>query len=137
MRPPNRYAQIIERIFFDRYRSGNREVTFARTDLETAAAQLGVVLPKNLGDLIYSFRYRVDLPVAIRDAAPEGMEWLILPVGRSQYKFSATSIQAVQPSPALAETKVPNATPGIITLYKQGELLSNLVGIPSSMGRLI
>jgi hypothetical protein len=49
MRPPNRYAQIINRIFLDRFRPGDREVLFARPDLETTAAGLGVVLPKNLG----------------------------------------------------------------------------------------
>lgn len=129
MSAPNRYARIIERVFLDRYRPGDREVSFARTDLETTAAQLRVALPKNLGDLVYSFRYRVDLPAPIRDRAPEGTEWLILPNGRGRYKFAATSVQAIQPSPRLAETKIPNATPGIITLYKQGDeqaLLANL-----------
>lgn len=61
----NRYGQIIERIFLSRYQTGAIEVAFERDDLITVAQELGIKLPKNLGDVIYSFRYRVDLPESI------------------------------------------------------------------------
>jgi hypothetical protein len=62
MAEPNRYAQIIEQIFFSQFNPGDIEVPFERDDLVRVARKLGVKLPKNLGDIIYSFRYRTPLP---------------------------------------------------------------------------
>lgn len=113
----NRYSQIIERIFLSKHKAGARQVPFERGEIERVADELGIKLPKNLGDLVYSFRYRTDLPASIRDRAPAGQEWIILPAGRARYSFVATAIATITPSPGLAETKVPDATPGIIDLY--------------------
>jgi hypothetical protein len=49
-RRPNRYAQLIEHIFTQRYTEGATEVPFQREDIERAAQDLNVKLPKNLGD---------------------------------------------------------------------------------------
>ncbi len=59
---PNRYAAIIEDIFFAKYKKGAREVAFERAEFEACAKKLSIPLPKNLGDLVYSFRYRANLP---------------------------------------------------------------------------
>lgn len=77
----NRYSRIIERIFLERYREGDRDVPFERSDIESVAAELGIVLPKNIGDIVYSFRYRNELPASVRDRAPEGESWIIAPAG--------------------------------------------------------
>ena len=61
----NAYARIIEAIFSQKFRPGSDYVEFARTDIEENAALLNIPLPKNLGDLIYSFRYRQPLPDSI------------------------------------------------------------------------
>ena len=82
MSVPNRYSQIIERIFFRHYQEGAKEVQFERTELETVAAELNIKLPKNLGDVVYSFRYRTILPESVRKKAPEGQIWIIRPAGR-------------------------------------------------------
>jgi hypothetical protein len=58
-----RYAQIIERVFLDNYTPGATSVGFTRDEFATTAAALGIDLPKNLGDVLYSFRYRVGLPL--------------------------------------------------------------------------
>jgi len=113
----NRYAKIIERIFFDHYRSGMREVPFAREEITRVAKKLKIVLPKNLGDLIYTFRYRGVLPESILAKAPEGEHWIIRPAGTARYCFVLTKQPAVMPNAMLAETKVPNATPGVIEMY--------------------
>lgn len=55
----NLYTKLIETIFLARFKSGGETVEFQRTDIEITAKSLGVRLPKNLGDLIYTFRYRV------------------------------------------------------------------------------
>jgi hypothetical protein len=72
-----RYQEIIERVFLQRYTSGAADVPFERTDLIAAAGELGHAVPKNLGDVMYSFRYRRPLPLAITDPAPDHREWAI------------------------------------------------------------
>lgn len=113
----NRYAQIIEKIFFSHYRKGLEQLTFSRDEIVAVAKELGIELPKNLGDVIYSFRYRAALPTTLRQKAPPGKEWIIRPAGRAKYQFVATAISTILPSQNLAETKVPDATPGIIAMY--------------------
>lgn len=53
----NRYVQIIEQIFLKYYTEGATEVSFEREDLSNVARKLKIKLPKNLGDILYSFRY--------------------------------------------------------------------------------
>ena len=114
----SRYEQLIEAIFFSHYRKGVTQFEFRREEIEEKAKQLGVELPKNLGDVIYSFRYRSELPEKIRHCAPAGTFWLIQPAGRSKYQFRASTLDPfITPNPQLAETKVPDATPGIISKY--------------------
>ena len=72
----NRYIQIIERIFLSIHKKGEQEVLFSRSDIEKAATKLGIRLPKNLGDVIYSFRYRVSLPTSILKRAPRAKSGL-------------------------------------------------------------
>ena len=115
------YDQIIERIFVSHYRPGAMEVPFGRGEIAEAAGALGLNLPKNLGDVVYSYRYRKDLPKAVRDRAPKGKQWMIRPAGRSRYCFAAVDLLNIVPSEALAETKVPDATPGLITMYALGD----------------
>lgn len=117
MAEPNRYAQIIERIFLGAHKKGEQEVLFGRTDIENVAAELGIKLPKNIGDVIYSFRYRVALPDAIQKRAPGGKEWIIRPAGRGKYRFVATSLASIEPTKGMAKIKIPDATPGVITMY--------------------
>jgi hypothetical protein len=116
MASPNRYAQIIESIFLAAYEEGATEVEFDREDIVGHAEELGIVLPKNLGDVIYSFRYRVALPASIREKAPPGLEWIIRPAGRAKYKFAAVKQALIVPS-ELAEIPLPDATPGVIARW--------------------
>ncbi|MBI3873157.1 MAG: endonuclease [candidate division Zixibacteria bacterium] len=116
-RDQNLYEKLVERVFDRRYRPGNREVPFERQDIAHAAKELGIALPKNLGDVLYSFRYRNALPKSIRDKAPKGLQWIIRPIGRSRYKFVAVKVSTIVPAKNLSETKVPNSTPGVVALY--------------------
>ncbi len=117
MKGKNRYSQIIERIFFGHYKEGARQVAFEREDIVRVARRLRIKLPKNLGDLIYSFRYRTMLPEHVRAKAPKGETWIIRPAGRGRYCFVAIAEQPIVPSPTMAETKVPDSTPGVIAMY--------------------
>ena len=90
---------------------------FERDDIRHAAETLGLASVKNLGDLVYSFKYRRELPEAIRLTAPNGKEWRVTTAGRSRYRLVLAPAFRVNPDPLLAQTKVPEATPGIIARY--------------------
>lgn len=96
-RTENRYSQIVEKIFKEKYKEGMKEIAFERDDLVNTAMELGIALPKNLGDVVYSFRYRSELPDFILSTAPEGLNWIIRPTGQSKYTFALTSMPRIKP----------------------------------------
>ncbi|MEW6051907.1 MAG: endonuclease [Candidatus Zixiibacteriota bacterium] len=113
----NRYTKIIERLFFNHFEKDLSVVRFSRDEIAQIAKSLKIELPKNLGDILYTFRYRAGLPDSIRKRAPEDMSWAIRSVGRSHYEFFLTKLVNIAPNELLAETKIPDATPGIIARY--------------------
>ena len=113
----SRYARIIEAIFHARYEGGSRDVAFERDDVRTFASELNIDLPRNLGDIVYSFRYRTALPESILELAPPGETWIIRPAGRGKYRLVLVTDIPLVPNPNLAITKIPDATPGIISMY--------------------
>ncbi len=113
----SRYVELIEYIFHQKFQEGKTEFEFERHELVPAAKKLKIALPKNLGDIIYSFRYRSNLPESIRKKAPAGKSWVIRPIGQGKYQFSLTKMPRIIPNESLAITKVPDSTPGIITKY--------------------
>lgn len=115
------YSKIIKRVFLDRYHSGDVEVDFIREDLVKAAKELGVPIPKNLGDLVYTFRYRRPLPKAILDTAPPDKEWSIRGAGSAAYKFRLVSINRIVPNTALMTIKIPDATPEIVSAHSMSD----------------
>lgn len=117
MAKTNRYTAIIEEIFISRYEKGSLEIEFERSDLESTAEKLKIPLPKNLGDVIYSIRYRTDLPVKVIQTQPEGMEWIIEGRGRAKYCFRLVKINRIKPNPELLEIKIPDATPEVVSAY--------------------
>ncbi|MFZ0913079.1 MAG: DNA methyltransferase [Candidatus Korobacteraceae bacterium] len=117
MNQKNVYTAMIERIFASKYKSGMREVDFERGELARVAEELKVELPKNLGDLIYSFRYRAALPESIQAKAGEGETWIIRPTGRGRYRFVLVRNRPIAPNENMALTKVPDATPGVVAKY--------------------
>jgi len=117
----NRYKALVEHIFFDpnygAYTEGKTDISFAREDLEKAASDLGLKLPKNLGDVIYAIRYRVPMPERILLTQPAGMEWIIEGAGRARYRFCLVRINRIFPNRDLITIKIPDATPEIIGSY--------------------
>lgn len=116
-RQSSMYAPIIERIFLNHYHEGEAEFLFSRTEIEEVANELDIQLPKNPGDVIYSFRFRRDLPDRILQTAPEEQRWIIRLSGRGQYKFVLITAPEIVPSQMLALTKIPDSTPGVIVRY--------------------
>lgn len=114
---PNRYTKILEAIFKKHFKPGSTEIEFERSEFSQVADEMGIILPKNLGDVLYSFRYRTLLPSSIVSKAPKGYEWIIRPAGKGKYKLVAVRQSNIVPSSILAETKIPDATPGVISKY--------------------
>ena len=96
---------------------GDQSVEFERDDLVIAASELGIRLPKNLGDVIYSIRYRTPMPDNILKIQPRGMEWIIEGAGRSKYVFKLVRINRIVPNQELVAVKIPDSTPEIVNAY--------------------
>ena len=118
---PNRYTKILEAIFTNHFKKGMTEIEFERTEFGQVADKLGIALPKNLGDVLYSFRYRTLLPKSITSKAPKGYEWIIRPAGKGKYKLAIVKQSVIIPSSVLAETKIPDSTPGVIAKYSMND----------------
>lgn len=117
----NRYHALVDRIFFGKdfgaYEPGKKILEFEREDLERAAIELGIRLPKNLGDVVYSIRYRSPMPADVLATQPPGMEWIIEGSGRARYRFCLVPVNRILPNPNLITIKIPDATPEIIGSY--------------------
>jgi hypothetical protein len=114
---PNRYSAIIGTIFKNHYRPGKTQFEFSRDEFVEIARSLAIALPKNIGDNIYSFRFRTALPPEIVATAPNGMEWGIELAGKGQYRFKLGKHIRIVPTANLIAIKIPDATPEIITAY--------------------
>lgn len=113
----NRYQALISKIFLDSYHPGATEFEFERERLEHGALALGIKLPKNLGDVIYSVRFRTALPEDILATQPLGMEWIIEGAGRGTYRFKLVRINRIVPRTDLVRISIPDATPELIRAY--------------------
>jgi hypothetical protein len=113
----NRYRALIEHIFFRYYRPGKTRFEFDRGELESGARKLGIILPKNLGDIIYALRYRIVMPKRILATQPRGREWIIDGAGRGRYAFNLVALNRILPRQDLVTILVPDATPEIIRAY--------------------
>ena len=113
----NRYSALIESVFRSGYKKGMTEVPFHRDELTATAKNLRIALPKNLGDVIYSVRYRMRMPKAILATQPRGKEWVIVGKGISKYAFRLMKEIRIAPNPNLAVIKIPDATPEIVSAY--------------------
>ena len=116
-REPSRYQALIEKIFADHYTDGTTEFLFDRTEIKPAAESLGIELPANLGDVIYSVRFRTTFPKSILETQPDGMEWVIELAGRGRYRFKLLTINRILPRKDLVVIDIPDATPELIRSY--------------------
>lgn len=113
-----KYDDIIKTIFFDQYADGVTSIRFEREELAQKAQQLGFTVPKNLGDIVYTYKYRKSLPEEIIQTAPDGYYWRIKNIGIAQHEFVLTQgSEFVAPDTMMATIKIPDATPSIVRKY--------------------
>jgi hypothetical protein len=65
------YSQIIAHVFAKHYKRGEKEVVFDREEIVDAAQKLGLSRPKNVGDVVYSFRFRKAFQNRLRRPRPK------------------------------------------------------------------
>ena len=112
----NRYETIILDIF-DKFYDGGDEFEFGRDDIADAARRHAIDPPRNLGDVIYTFRYRRPLPKPIVETGKPGRGWLILGAGDARYRFRLGKLTRIVPTNGLLARKIPDATPEIVSQY--------------------
>lgn len=113
----NRYTALIERIFVDHFKPGLTRFEFDRDEIISVSKILKIDVPKNLGDVIYSLRYRTDMPASILKTQPKGKEWVIEGAGRAKYAFVLVTLNRILPRADAVTIKIPDATPEIIRAY--------------------
>ena len=98
------------------WKKGVEEFQFHRDEMIDAAKITGVERPDNLGDVIYSFKFRRELPKAIAETAPKGKSWMLEGAGHGLYRFRLvkTGGTTIKPRSDIAAIKIPDATPEII-----------------------
>lgn len=117
----NVYSQIVSKIFASHYSEGIESFEFKREEILDVARKLGLRLPKNVGDVVYSFRYRNPLPENIVKTAKDGYEWVIEGAGRSRYSMKQVRRNRILPREDLLAVKIPDSTPEIIAMYAQSD----------------
>ncbi len=125
----NTYGQIIAAIFLRHWKEGLMHFEFDRTEIADLAREKGISVPKNVGDVLYSFRYRNSLPTSITEKAKQGFEWIIEGVGRSRYSMKQVKCARIVPRQDLLAIKIPDATPEIIGMYAQSDEQSLLARV--------
>jgi hypothetical protein len=111
------YSRIIAHVFAKHYKRGAKEVVFDREEIVDAARKLGLPRPKNVGDVVYSFRSRKAFPETIKKTASGGLQWILRKAGPSRYRFVLAKQWSVIPDAHRTAIKVPDATPGVIAKY--------------------
>ena len=116
----NIYNAVISEIFRRHFVPGVEQFEFTRSELEEVGLKLGLD-PKNLGDVIYAYRFRRPLPKEITDTEPQDLQWIIELAGRAIYKFRLERINRIVPNTNLIQIKLPDSTPEIISQYSSGD----------------
>ena len=117
----NRYGKILEHIFQAKHLENATSFPFEREEFLQTCTKLKIEMPKNPGDVIYSFRFREKLPLSITRTAPAGFEWIIRLAGKGRYTFALTRASRVAPNTLLPEIKIPDATPQIVLKHAKGD----------------
>lgn len=114
---PNAYDAIIAEVFRKRRKRGKLRFEFTREDLTAAVHETGVGRPKNLGDVICTYRFRRRFPAAIADTASKGKMWIVTGKGDALYEFRLITQPNLSPDLGWAVTKIHDATPEIVRRF--------------------
>jgi hypothetical protein len=117
-------ARVIKDIFLQRFQQGTTRLPFTRSDLLESSKQFAKpgesekARDKNLGDILYTFRFRRDLPSEILATEPRGKIWVILGAEISKYELRLITKPNLAPTPNWIITKVHDSTPEIVRRFE-------------------
>jgi len=118
------YQQVISDVFLSRYKAGVNRLEFTRDDLFNSIQKLGFelkgeekIVAKNLGDIVYTFRFRKDFPPEILRTAPKNKMWIITGKGDARYEFRLITTPSLDADPDWFVTKIHDATPEIVRRF--------------------
>lgn len=116
----SKYDAVIEHVFLKNYTKGLSRIPFNRDELAQACEELGFPRIKNLGDIPYSYRFRKEMPIGIKEKCPEKSEWIIVGTGIGAYEFKLASPGKIEPTNNRQRIKIPDSTPEIVKMYAPG-----------------
>jgi hypothetical protein len=116
-----RYDAVVSELFRRHYKPNSKSFDFERSELLEIVQALKLDSIKNLGDILYTYRFRREFPDLIKETSTAGFEWAIKLAGRGRYKFRLGSPSRIIPRSDMAAIKVPDSTPEIISKYAQGD----------------
>ncbi|MDM8517807.1 hypothetical protein QUF76_16550 [Desulfobacterales bacterium HSG16] len=94
----SKYDRVIEKVFFNNYNESMSRILFDREELAQACQTLDIASIKNLGDIVYSYRFRKNLPKAIENTTPSNHEWIIVGAGIGMYEFRLSVKSKIEPA---------------------------------------
>ena len=116
-----RYDAVVSELFRRHYKPNSKSFDFERSELLEIVQALKLDSIKNLGDILYTYRFRREFPDSIKETSTAGLEWAIKLAGRGRYKFRLGSPSRIIPRSDMAAIKVPDSTPEIISKYAQSD----------------
>ena len=103
----NIYDRIIIELFQRHWKPDITEFEFSRDEFEEIIDQLGIERPRNLGDIIYTFRYRKPFPSAILETQSGNLQWSLHLSGHGRYRMSLSQSAVVLPDKSLPTFQYP------------------------------
>jgi hypothetical protein len=113
-------------VFYKHYTPGATEFVFDREELGQVE---NVKTPKNLGDIVYSYRYRQELPTHITNTAPAGKTWIIKPAGDALYRFYLANECRILPNETIETIQVIDNSPEMVQKYRTNDEQSVLATV--------
>lgn len=107
------YSDTITEIFSTYYSPGITEFTFRRDEIS-----LNV---KNLGDVIYTYRYRSPFPKQILDTEPAGLNWIIKPSGDASYTFKLAKGCRITPDFSLPANTISDLSSDLVKRHRTND----------------
>jgi hypothetical protein len=111
----------MRRLFEEKF-VGPEGFEWSRKDIDRIADDLRMDRIKNLGDTVYSIRHgRLELPLDIKAMIPPNRAWLLLPNGKSDYRFVVAERSVLDIDLARKAVKIPDSTPQIVARYAKDD----------------
>jgi len=113
MNKEREYDEIIKELFDKLYKPQLTSLEFTKDQLVETCEKLGITV-KNIPDIIYTYRYRAELPESITQKG----NWVITGKGKGKYAFVKLSRNPYAEIPTDLEIiPVPDATPSVVLKY--------------------